>query len=297
MIHKLADLQRTARRQGYAIPHLLGGNLEMTHGAVRAAEALGSPLALGLAPQVFASVPMEIAFPMILNAAERAAVPVAVQLEHGKSHAEIARALGLGVRSVMFDGSDLPFEENVAKTREIVTMAHDLDACVEAELGYVGGSALRGAMADPTGYATDPDLVLDFVARTDVDSLAISFGNVHGPYRGEPRIDLGLVERIAAITDTPLVMHGGSGLPDDAYPAIVAAGISNVHFYTGIATYAWEALRERIGDDDRHPPYHEVVAHSVDFFERRTRHVIGLLGSAGQAADFARLPARQASHD
>ncbi len=296
MIYKLADLQRTARSNRYAIPHLLGGNLEMTHGEIRAAEALDSPIALGLAPEVFASVPMEIAFPMILNAAERATVPVAVQLEHGKSHAQIARALRLGVGSVMFDGSDLPFEENVARTREIVMMAHAFDACVEAELGSVGGSALRGGTADPTGYTTDPDLVLDFIASTGVDSLAISFGNVHGRYRGEPTIDLELVARIAAITDTPLVMHGGSGLPDDVYPAIVAAGISNVHFYTGIAMHAWEALKERIGDDDRHPPYHEVVAHAVDFFEGQTRHVIGLLGSAGRASDFVRLPAQQASH-
>jgi ketose-bisphosphate aldolase len=295
MIYKLADLQRTARRHRYAVPHLLGGNLEMTHGELRAAEALGSPIALGLAPEVFASVPMEIAFPMILNAAARATVPVAVQLEHGKSYAQIERALRLGVGSVMFDGSDLPFDENVARTREIVAMAHALDACVEAELGSVGGSALRGRTDDPPGYATDPDLVVDFIASTGVDSLAIAFGNVHGHYRGEPTIDLALVERIAAITDTPLVMHGGSGLPDDVYPAIVAAGISNIHFYTGIAMHAWEAIKEKIGDADRHPPYHEVVAHAVDFFESRTRHVIGLLGSAGRAADFAQLPAPHAS--
>ena len=294
MIHKLSDLQRTARRHRYAIPHLLGGNLEMTLGEIRAAEALDSPIALGLAPEVFASVPMEIAFPMILNAAERATVPVAVQLEHGKTEAQITRALRLGVRSVMFDGSDLPFEENVARTREIVTLAHALDACVEAELGYVGGSALRGSAAVPSSYATDPELVPDFIARTGVDTLAISFGNVHGRYRGEPKIDLELVARIAAITDTPLVMHGGSGLPDDAYQAIVAAGISNIHFYTGIAMVAWEALKEKIGDVDRHPPYHEVVAHAIDFFDRRTRHVIGLLGSAGRAADFDRQPVRQA---
>jgi len=294
MIYKLSDLQRIARKHRYAIPHLLGGNLEMTFGEIRAAEALDSPLALGLAPEVFASVPMEIAFPMILNAAERAAVPVAVQLEHGKTDAQIERALRLGVRSVMFDGSDLPFEENVARTREIVTKAHALDACVEAELGYVGGSALRGSTAVPAGYATDPDLVPDFVARTGVDTLAISFGNVHGRYRGEPKIDLELVERIAAITDTPLVMHGGSGLPDDAYQAIVAAGISNIHFYSGIAMRAWAALKKEIGDEDHRPPYHEVVAHAIDFFERETRHVIGLLGSAGRASDFARTSLQRA---
>ncbi len=293
MIHKLSALQRSARSHGHAIPHVLGGNLEMTLGAIRAAEALDSPLALGWAPEVFAGIPMEFALPLLLSAAERAAVPVAVQLEHGKSYEQVARAVKLGVDSVMFDGSDLPFEENVAKTREIVKLAHALDACVEAELGSVGGSAVRGSTADPTGYETDPELVLDFINRTGVDSLAISFGNVHGPYSGEPRIDLELVARIAAITEVPLVMHGGSGLPDAIYPAIVAAGISNVHFYSGIARHAWEELEQKVGDD-RYPPYHELVAHGVEFFERKTRHVIGLLGSAGRAADVSRRRAQHA---
>ncbi|NLY89982.1 MAG: class II fructose-bisphosphate aldolase [Firmicutes bacterium] len=286
MIFKLSDLQRIARKQKYAIPHVLGGNLEMTYGAIRAAEALQSPIAIGVAPEVFASIPMEISFPMILNIASRAQVPVAVQLEHGKSYEQIAKAIKLGVNSVMFDGSALPYNENITQTKKIAEMAHAFGVCVEAELGYVGGSALRTPAPGPAGYKTDPDLIPDFIAKTGVDGLAISFGNVHGPYQGKPEIDLALVEKVASLTDVPLVMHGGSGLPDSIYGKIVAAGISNIHFYSAVAMHAWGELKRKIGEDDQYPPYHEVVAHSLKFFEDKTKRLIKLLGSKGKAGDF-----------
>ncbi|MEA5015460.1 MAG: class II fructose-bisphosphate aldolase [Candidatus Limiplasma sp.] len=283
MIWKLSDMQRIAREKRYAVPHFLGGNLEMTLGAVSAAEAMNSPIAIGVAPEVFARVPIEISFPMILNIASRAKVPVAVQLEHGKSYEQIAKAIKLGVNSVMFDGSALPYEENVLRTREIVRMAHALDVCVEAELGCVGGSAIRGAFAEAACNKTDPGQVLDFVGKTGVDALAVSFGNVHGHYRGKPDIDFELIGTVSRLTDIPLVMHGGSGLQDDVYGKIVAAGISNIHFYTGVAMYAWGELKKSVGDADPFPPYHEVVAHGVDFFYKKTMHIIGLLGSENKA--------------
>lgn len=283
MLFKLSDLQRSAREQKYAIPHVLGGNLEMTYGAIRAAEAMESPIAIGVAPEVFACIPMEISFPMILNIAGRAKVPVAVQLEHGKSYGQIAKAIKLGVNSVMFDGSALPYAENMAQTKKIVELAHAFDVCVEAELGQVGGSALRNSASNPAGDKTDPGLVLEFIAQTGVDALAISFGNVHGEYRGKPELDLALVEKIASLTDLPLVMHGGSGLPDHMYGKIVAAGISNIHFYSGIAMYAWREVKKNLGDDEEYPPYHEVVAYSLEFFEEKTKHLVELLGSAGKA--------------
>lgn len=286
MVYKLSDMQRIARKNKYAIPHFLGGNLEMTYGQIRAAEACNSPIAIGVAPEVFASIPIEISFPMILNIANKAKIPVGVQLEHSKSYEQVAQAIKLGVNSVMFDGSALPYEENVAQTREIVKMAHSFDVCVEAELGHVGGSAIRSASADSGSQKTDPNLVHDFINRTGIDSLAISFGNVHGHYRGKPDIDLALVERIASSTEVPIVMHGGSGLNDSEYKGIVSAGISNIHFYSGVVMYAWEHLKKSVGEHDQYPPYHEIVAYGVDFFEKKAAHVIDLLSSRNRAGDF-----------
>ena len=124
MIVPLAVMQKEARKKGYAVPHFLGANFEMTLAAIEAAKECGSPLALGFAPEVFAMIPLEYAVPMLREAADRATVPVSIQLEHGTGYEILARAISLGMQSVMCDGSHLPVEENIQKTKEIVKIAH-----------------------------------------------------------------------------------------------------------------------------------------------------------------------------
>jgi fructose-bisphosphate aldolase class II len=277
-IEKIADLQKRARKGGFALPHLLGGNIEMVVSQIKAAEDKESPIALGFAPEVFYMVPIEISFPLILSAAKIARVPVAAQLEHGRDFNVIMRAIKLGVTSVMFDGSGLPYEENVEKTREIVRIAHAFDVCVEAELGSVGGSALRGEAAQQ-GHSTDPEMALDFVRKTEVDSLAISFGNIHGRYKGKADLDYERVKRIAALVDVPLVMHGGSGLEEEQYRRCIDAGISNIHFYTNITIGLWGFLREKTTRLDSEPIYHEIVDWTMQYFYAQTVNVIQMLRS------------------
>lgn len=287
MIYKLSELQKIARENRFAIPHVLGGNLEMTYGAIKAAQEMESPLALGFAPEVFASLPMAMVMPAIMNAAREANIPIAVQLEHGKSYELAAEAISLGAISVMYDGSDLTYEDNVRNTAEVVRMAHAFGACVEAELGHVGGSAVRGTSNTSLGKKTDPDLVVDFVKRTGVDTLAVSFGNVHGHYQGPVDIDTDLVRMITKVTDVPLVMHGGSGLPDEVYRGIVEAGISNIHFYSGVVKDIWSELKRKVGPEDLFPPFHEIVSYNIDFFEEKTKKIIQLLGSENMIKCFS----------
>ena len=287
MIYKLSELQKIARENRFAIPHVLGGNLEMTYGAIKAAQEMESPLALGFAPEVFASLPMAMVMPAIMNTAREANIPIAVQLEHGKSYEQAAEAISLGAISVMYDGSDLTYEDNVRNTAEVVRMAHAFGACVEAELGHVGGSAVRGTSNTSLGKKTDPDLVVDFVKRTGVDTLAVSFGNVHGHYQGPVDIDTDLVRMITKVTDVPLVMHGGSGLPDEVYRGIVEAGISNIHFYSGVVKDIWSELKRKVGPEDLYPPFHEIVSYNIDFFEEKTKKIIQLLGSENMIKCFS----------
>jgi ketose-bisphosphate aldolase len=279
---RIDQLQREARKGGYAVPHLLGGTVEMAVGHIQAAEVNQSPLALGFAPEVFYMVPIEVGLPMMVNAARQARVPVATQLEHGHDFDTIMKAIRLGVSSVMFDGSDLPYEENVKQTKDIIRVAHAFGVAVEAELGSVGGSALSN-VESKASLLTEPDDVVDFVARTGVDSLAISFGNVHGRYHGLPQLDFDRVRRIGELVDTPLVMHGGSGLTALDYRQAVASGISNIHFYTAIAIRVWDHLQSSVGNSEARPVYHEIVASTVDYFCQEAAKVIEMLGSAGQA--------------
>lgn len=278
----ISDLQRAAKKNHYALPHFLGGSMEMVVGQIKAAEDAGSPIAIGFAPEVFHMVPMEVSLPLISNAAENARVPVAVQLEHGRDFNTVMKAIQLGVTSVMYDGSSLPYEDNVFNTKEIVRTAHAMGISVEAELGSVGGSALRDAVRKES-FLTDPEMVADFVKKTGVDSLAISFGNVHGKYGGKPDLDYDRVKRICSMTDIPLVMHGGSGLTEVEYRKCIESGISTIHFYTGIAAGVWDHLVKSVDAGHADPVYHELVAYTIDYFYRQTLRVIDMLKSRNRA--------------
>lgn len=280
---RLAEQQKEARKGGYAVPHFLGGSMEMIIAEIKAAEDERSPLAIGFAPEVFYMVPMEMSIPIITDAAKRARVPVATQLEHGKDFDTIAKAIRLGITSVMFDGSSLPYEENIRKTKEIVKMAHSFGVSVEAELGSVGGSALANVEIKESLF-TDPQIVPDFIEKTGVDSLAISFGNFHGKYRGTPKLDYEVVKRISELVETPLVMHGGSGLTESEYKRCIECGISNIHFYTYVTLGLWDHLRQSVGIPQANPVYHQFVDWTIEYFYKQTVNVIKMLGSENKAA-------------
>jgi fructose-bisphosphate aldolase class II len=264
-----------ARKNKYGVPSLLAGNLEMVTGSILAAEARKSPLILPFNQEVTPQIPMELGIPMTVGAAERARVPVAVVLDHGRSLEEVVKAIHLGASSVMFDGSSLPYEENVEQTREVVRVAHAVGVCVEAELGGIGG---------PQSAFTDPDQAVDFVERTGVDALAISFGNAHGLYTGEPDLDLDRVRTIHTMVDVPLVMHGASGLDEAEYPKIVASGISKVCYYTAMGVGAANDLREMLAGSDQDPVvYHHLISRAIDFFYAYTQWLLDLLGCSGAA--------------
>lgn len=280
-----SEILTEARKRKYGAPSLLAGNLELVIGPLMAAEERRSPLILPFNQEVTPKIPMELGIPMAVNAARRAKVPVAVILDHGKCLEEIVKAIHLGASSVMFDGSHLPCEENVRQTREVVRAAHAVGVCVEAELGGISGSAVDLADAGPESSFTDPDLAVDFVDRTGVDTLAVSFGNAHGVYRGEPNLDLDRVRKIHTLIDVPLVMHGASGLAEDEYPRIVASGISKVCYYTAMGIGAANelgAMLESVGQDT--VVYHHLISRAIDYFCVYTTRLLDLLGCSGTAA-------------
>ncbi|MFC1975991.1 class II fructose-bisphosphate aldolase [Chloroflexota bacterium] len=275
-----------ARKKKYGIPCLLAGNLEMIIGQIKAAEAQASPLILAYNSGVTPQVPMELAMPLIVNAARQARVPVASILDHGQSLEVAVQAIQLGSSSVMFDGSALPYEENVKQTKEIVRVAHAVGVSVEAELGSIGGSSVEIGMTsmvdsnvDPANYFTDPQRAADFVERTGVDVLAISFGNVHGPYRGEPNLDLNRVRTIYDLADIPLVMHGASGLINDDYGRIIASGISKINYYSAMGRSASQNLKRTMMEaDDETMIYHQTISWGIDYFYMETKKLLDLLG-------------------
>jgi len=172
-------------------------------------------------------------------------VPISIMLDHGASVEQCKTMLASGFTDVMYDGSQLPLEQNIINTRNVVEVAHDMGAAVEAELGHVGmGNQYDEFGGKRLGF-TDPSIVERFVAETGVDILAIAFGNAHGLYKGEPKLDLELVREVRHKVDIPLVMHGGTGLSKDQFRGAIHAGICKINIATMIVNQAKENIIQR----------------------------------------------------
>lgn len=223
-------------------------SIEHVLGAIQAAEELRSPIILQLAEVQFPCAPMEMMAPVYLEVAAKATVPVAVHLDHGQSLETCVKAIQLGFNSVMFDGANLPFEDNVRQTAEIVRIARAAGVDVEAELGKVGDAGFGG---EGTGEAT-PDVFTDveesaeFIARTGVDALAIAIGNLHGRYVATPQLNIERLREIAQRNNLPLVLHGGSGTSEEDFKSCIHNGISKINVATALQMAVTDAVRNYV---------------------------------------------------
>jgi fructose-bisphosphate aldolase class II len=213
--------------------------------------------------------------------AEEATVPVSLILDHGSDFEHCMKALAWGFSDVMYDGSKLPLEENIATTRTIVRAAHAIGAGVEAELGHVGrGSEYQSFGARGEGF-TEPAAVEKFVAQTGVDFLAVAIGTAHGMYEGQPRLDLDLLAEIRSRVDIPLVLHGGSGLSEEQFRAAVEAGISKINIFTNLARAATAQLLQTAQADDA--SYFSMTRSVVEAFRESSVYHMDLFGASGKA--------------
>ena len=239
------ELLNHADRHEYAVGAFNIVNLEFLNGILDASEAMHSPVILNIAEVHFSYVNIEQITPAIKYMADSARVPVVLNLDHGLSFETVVRALRCGFSAVMYDASRKPFEQNIEETRLVVKMAHAVGVSVEGELGRVGGgeSGVRAARAKRE-YFTDPAQAERFVAETGIDALAVSVGNVHGFYDGDPELDFDLISEIHNRTGIPLVLHGGSGISDDDFRRAVRCGIRKINFFTEMSKLATEHIRE-----------------------------------------------------
>ncbi len=244
----LVDLKTVlghAAANRYAVGAFNVINLDFLEAVVKAAEAKRSPVILNIAEAHFPYVTLEHICPAIKAIAEKSNVPLVLNLDHGESFAAIIRALRNGFTSVMFDGSKLPYEENVRQTADVVRICRAAGVSIEAELGAVGGEEGGGLVgaADPDRY-TSPEQTRDFVQRTGIDALAVAIGNAHGRYKGKPQLDFTRLEHIRDAAGIPLVLHGGSGIPDEDFRRAIGLGIAKINFYTGMSQAALEATAQ-----------------------------------------------------
>jgi len=222
-----------AQKGGYAVGAFNCENMEMVQAIIAAAEELKAPVLLQTTPSTLKYADPEVFLGCVKGAAERASVPVAMHLDHGNSYELAMRVFRAGYTSIMIDGSHEEFEDNIALTKKVVEAAHAGGVPVEAELGKVGGKEddLDGGEGDPY---TDPKEAAEFVERTGVDFLAVAIGTAHGVYKGEPKLDMDRITEIRKVVSVPLVLHGTSGVPDEAVRECVKRGMCKVNYATDL---------------------------------------------------------------
>jgi len=272
-----------ACREGYAVAAMNtnGGNYDIMRAILETAEEMKAPVILNCYTvnaqyQGFEHIAIS-AKQLIKEFAPT--VPVALHLDHGKTFGDVARALRAGFTSVMYDGSSLPVEENVAVTRKVLEAAYACDVPVEAELGQL----LQG-QSDPDNPAiVQVKDVQAFTAGVRVDMLAIAIGNSHGYYKGAPKINIGRLREVRQITDIPLVLHGCTGMPEAMVKECIALGMAKVNFGTMLRNNYLKYYKDAIENTDHQGHPWRVMQAAKDRLKKDVAWIIGLTGSQGKA--------------
>ena len=249
MLVNLVEILKLAEEKKCAVGAFNTPNLECINAVLDAAERLNVPVIISHAELHEPVAPLTVIGPVMAEAAKKAKVPVCVHLDHCETLSYMQQALDIGFTGVMYDGSLLPYEENLANTKTAVAMAKKYNCGVEAELGSLA-SREGGASAGSGPVYTDPDQALIFCRETGIDALDPSFGTAHGIYKSRPVLDLERVKIIAEKTGLPLVMHGGSGVSPDDYRTGIRNGLRKINYYSYMSRAGVNAVKELLGKED-----------------------------------------------
>lgn len=281
MLTSTQELLEAAQKQSYAIGAFNMYNLEGAKAVIDAAEAEKSPAMLQILPNVL-NYGGSALIAMFLEAADSANVPMSVHLDHCDDRAMISTALEAGVQSILADGSTLSFEDNLAFTREMTDLAHAKGSTVEAEVGRISGTEDGMTVAEKEAKMTDPDEAKEFVAKSGVDFLAVTIGNVHGKYHGEPQLDFDRLAKIRQQLQIPLVLHGASGLPAEMIQQSIELGVCKFNVNSEVRkTYLefWREYGKTGSKSDLLDCQKSVTAAMQEVIAEKMR----LFGSAGKA--------------
>ena len=261
-----------AEEKKIAIPAFNIDTMEITQAILETVEEENCPAIIAVGQAAIKDGKLESLAATVRTLAKDMKTPVVLHLDHGQSVEQVVKALCAGFTSVMIDGSKLSFEDNIAVTQEVVRIANAAGASVEAELGAILGSEDNISDEDSEPFLVRVQDVIDFTAAVKVDALAVGIGNAHGLYKGRPNLDFQRLQEVRDVTDVPLVLHGGSGIPDDMIQTAIEIGIRKINVATEIRMAYVEGLLSGSANGD----YYEMVKAGKASVKARAKSKIDL---------------------
>ena len=279
----ISYLLKKAEAGGYAVGAFNCNNMEIVQAIIAAAEAENAPVIMQASQGAIKYAGLDYITAMVRLSAERTRVPVALHLDHGTSFEQIVQCIRAGFSSVMIDGSRFPLAENIALTRKVLEVARAVGVSVEAELGKIGGTEDDIVVSKREAFLTDPEEAGVFVRETGVDALAVAIGTAHGQYKGIPELDFPRLEKIKSIVKIPIVLHGSSGVPDDAVREAISLGVCKVNIDTNIREAFTAAAREVLQANPQEIDPRKVLGPAREAATEVIREKIRVFGSSNKA--------------
>ncbi|NLI60121.1 MAG: class II fructose-1,6-bisphosphate aldolase [Clostridiales bacterium] len=272
-----------AQREGYAIAAFNIHNLETIQAVVEAAWEERSPLIIQTTPGTLRHAGIPYVAACVKTAARLYDIPIALHLDHCESFETIMQCIRAGYTSVMIDGSKLPYDRNVATVKKVVDIARSVGVSVEAEIGKIGGTEDDMTVDESEAALTIPEEAEDFARATGVDILAIAIGTAHGLYKGEPKLDFERLSAIRERVDIPLVLHGGSGVSDEAIRESIKRGICKINIATELKVPMAQAIQDVFAANPEENDPRQYMGKAKEAVKEVARKKIQLCGSSGRA--------------
>jgi len=277
------ELLEKAMRGKYAVGAFNANNIEMVQAIIEAAEEENAPVILQASQGAIKYAGLENIAAIVKNAAAMAKIPIALHLDHGTDYEQNVKCLRIGFTSLMFDGSKLPYEENVSITRKIVEMGHAVGVPVEGEIGKIGGTEDHITVSEVEADMTEPEEALRFVADTGVDSLAVAVGSVHRMKKKEAKLDHERIKKIAELVKIPLVLHGSSGVMDDEMKKGIKEGLCKINVATQLNMVFVEGMRKALNEKPEEVDPRKILGVSKELLKKVVRDRIRVFGCSGKA--------------
>jgi len=277
------ELLEKAMREKYAVGAFNANNIEMVQAIIEAAEEESAPVILQASQGAIKYAGLENVTAIVKNAADMAKIPIALHLDHGTNYEQNVKCLRIGFTSLMFDGSKLPYEENVSITRKVVEMGHAVGVPVEGEIGKIGGTEDHITVSEVEADMTEPEEALRFVEDTGVDSLAVAVGSVHRMKKKEAKLDHERIKRIAELVKIPLVLHGSSGVMDDEMKKGIKEGLCKINVATQLNMAFVEGMRKALNEKPEEVDPRKILGVSKELLKKVVRDRIRVFGCSGKA--------------